>query len=86
MAEKSAARRPPEKESGIEPLDQPSRTREKMEEMDGAEERGENPEHVGIDQDPGERQKKNQDEKDDPLAGMKAEVGPGTGNLVPATA
>jgi hypothetical protein len=36
--------------------------------MDRAEERGENPEHVGVDQDPGERQKRNQDEKDDSLA------------------
>ncbi|HLK34133.1 MAG TPA: hypothetical protein VKT29_13650 [Terriglobales bacterium] len=68
MAEKPPETRPPEKESGIEPLDQPSRTREKIEEMDRAEERGENPEHVGIDQDPGERQKENQDSRDDPLA------------------
>jgi hypothetical protein len=40
-----------------------------MEEMEQADERGENPEHVGIDQDPGERQKENQNrDKDDPLA------------------
>jgi hypothetical protein len=68
MAEKSPERRPQEKESGVEPLDQPSRTREKIEEMDRAEEHGQNPEHVGVDQDPGERQKRNQDEKDDSLA------------------
>jgi hypothetical protein len=36
--------------------------------MDRAEEHGQNPEHVGVDQDPGERQKRNQDEKDDSLA------------------
>lgn len=69
MPEKSPATRGRERESGVEPLDQPSRTREKVEEMDRAEERGENPEHVGIDQDPGERQKENQNrEKDNPLA------------------
>jgi hypothetical protein len=39
-----------------------------MKELERAEERGENPEHVGIDQDPGERQKRNQDKRDDPLA------------------
>lgn len=68
MSEPSRERKPQEKESGVEPLDQPSRTREKMEEMEQAEERGENPEQVGIDQDPGERQKRNQDKKDDSLA------------------
>lgn len=69
MVEKSPEKRPPERENGVEPLDQPSRTREKMEEMEQADERGENPEHVGIDQDPGERQKENQNrDKDDPLA------------------
>ena len=69
MPEKSPATRGQERENGVEPLDQPSRTREIMEEMEEADEQGENPEHVGIDQDPGERQKENQNrEKDDPLA------------------
>ena len=37
--------------------------------MDDAEARGENPEHVGIDQEPGERQEENQNrDKDDTLA------------------
>lgn len=69
MAGKAPERKPQGKDRGIEPLDQPSRTREKMREMDEADKRGENPEHVGIDQDPGERQKDNQNrDKDDPLA------------------
>jgi hypothetical protein len=69
MAEKPQETRPQENDSGVEPLDQPSRTREKLREMDEAEARGDNPEHVGIDQDPGERQKENQNrEKDDNLA------------------
>jgi hypothetical protein len=69
MPEKSPATRAPEKENAVESLDQPSRTREKMREMNEAEKRGQNPEHVGIDQDPGERQKENQNrDKDDSLA------------------
>lgn len=68
MAERPPERKPQENDSGVEPLDQPSRTREKMRAMDEAEVRGENPEHVGIDQDPGERQKENQNrDKDDSL-------------------
>ena len=69
MAEKPPETRPQEKDRDIEPLDQPSRTREKMREMVEAEKQGKNPEHVGIDQDPGGRQKDNQNrDKDDPLA------------------
>ncbi len=69
MAEKSPETRPQAKDRDIEPLDQPSPSREKMQEMDKAEKRGENPEHVGLDQDPGGRQKENQNrDKDDPLA------------------
>lgn len=69
MPEKSPETKAPEKENGVEPLDQPSRTREKMREMNEAEERGQNPEHAGIDQDPGGRQKENQNrDKDDSLA------------------
>lgn len=68
MAERPPERKPQENDRGVELLDQPSRTREKMRAMDEAEARGENPEHVSIDQDPRERQKENQNrDKDDSL-------------------
>jgi hypothetical protein len=55
--------------SGKAPDPGAGRTQEKERQIEEAGERGENPEHVGIDQDPGERQKENQNrQKDDPLA------------------